>query len=314
MDGDVESTIENDLWTTMYYYHESHSIKTRSLFMDNENKLIVYPRLKKFHFIYGCEPDDTKKLRVDQAIAPFPVLKHLIWEGFYVFEDDTIFRGNSNTLEYLNIGIDASLFEILKKHRVFGPGKYLNLQHVSLWKLHYNEGVAFAHGEFERFAVSIIGPVTKYFGITAENLSYLTDFMRKSPYRESIQALDLISFMGTLDELFGIVGLLPNLTKLFSSPGTIECEPSTVEFRKFVDSYYKKGCFARHRLQRWDVGLQYLDDIKFIAPTALALAALCPSFALVCSQYNIDEYKNKVKEAVACGRLNDYIEGTKHLL
>ncbi|KAJ2658819.1 hypothetical protein IWW48_003806 [Coemansia sp. RSA 1200] len=295
-------------------YYESYSIETRSLFMDNEDEAIVYPRLRRFHFTYICEPNTTIKLLVDQSIVLFPVLEYLIWKGFYVFEDDTIFRGNSNTLEFLDIGIDASLFEILKKYRVFGPGKYLNLQHVSLSKLHYNEGATFAHGEFEQFAVSLLRPVTKYFGITAENLSYLTDFMSKSPYRENIQVLDLISFMGTLDELLGIVRLLPNLIKLFSSSGTIECEPNTVEFREFVDGYNKKECFAKHRLQRWDVGLQYLDDIKFIAPTALAFAALCPNFALVCSQYKIEEYKNKIKEVVACGRLNDYIEGTKRLL
>ncbi|KAJ1884653.1 hypothetical protein LPJ81_007049, partial [Coemansia sp. IMI 209127] len=76
-----------------------------SFILDDGDKPIVYPRLEtlKFSSRFNTEPDE--KYRVDESVAPFPALRRLTWSSNYGFEDDTLFRGNSDTLEYLNIGV-----------------------------------------------------------------------------------------------------------------------------------------------------------------------------------------------------------------
>ncbi|KAJ2470564.1 hypothetical protein IWW56_006508, partial [Coemansia sp. RSA 2131] len=46
----------------------------------------------------------------------------------YPFKDDTLFRGTSNTLEYISMNVNTEVIEMAQKYKVFGSNKYPNLR------------------------------------------------------------------------------------------------------------------------------------------------------------------------------------------
>ncbi|KAJ2482374.1 hypothetical protein EV174_003234, partial [Coemansia sp. RSA 2320] len=52
---------------------------------------------------------------------------------FYPFADDTLFRGNSATLEYLTVDLGEYLLGILDRHQVFTRTSHPKLKYVSIW-------------------------------------------------------------------------------------------------------------------------------------------------------------------------------------
>ncbi|KAJ2809596.1 hypothetical protein H4S07_003174, partial [Coemansia furcata] len=54
--------------------------------------------------------------------VPFPSLRHLHMDVYYPFGDDTIFRGNAATLEYLKMKLDNQLYRVASEYNVFSRG------------------------------------------------------------------------------------------------------------------------------------------------------------------------------------------------
>ncbi|KAJ1783867.1 hypothetical protein LPJ59_006477, partial [Coemansia sp. RSA 2399] len=50
----------------------------------------------------------------------------------YVFADDTMFRGNSDRLEHLDMELDAETVDMLRKYKVFSKGKFPRLRSVHI--------------------------------------------------------------------------------------------------------------------------------------------------------------------------------------
>ncbi|KAJ2065027.1 hypothetical protein GGI17_000628 [Coemansia sp. S146] len=91
---------------------------------------------------YAC----MRTLKLDQApvlaiswhavfagALPFPDLRRLEILYDYPFGDDTLFRGNAATLEYLQIQLVNLTVSMLKKHRVFTPVSHPKLRRVKVW-------------------------------------------------------------------------------------------------------------------------------------------------------------------------------------
>ncbi|KAJ2557315.1 hypothetical protein EV175_001422, partial [Coemansia sp. RSA 1933] len=91
----------------------------RSLVFDRTGMPIVYPRLQTVEFSGGGDNDLSERFLVDKSTVPFPALRTLIWQSIYVFDDDTLFRGNGDTLESICMDLDANLARIQKKCNMF---------------------------------------------------------------------------------------------------------------------------------------------------------------------------------------------------
>ncbi|KAJ2549028.1 hypothetical protein EV175_004601, partial [Coemansia sp. RSA 1933] len=63
-------------------------------------------------------------------------LRQLTWSATYIFTDDTLFRGNSDSLEYLDIRLDITLLNVLQKYQVFSSGRYSQLSHIAVRDSH----------------------------------------------------------------------------------------------------------------------------------------------------------------------------------
>ncbi|KAJ2346225.1 hypothetical protein GGH92_003702 [Coemansia sp. RSA 2673] len=88
---------------------------------------LVYPRLLTLKLL-GIHRIREKEYPAFPGAVPFPNLRHLYMEICYPFSDDTLFRGNSATLEYLNMELDHHSCPVLYEFNVFSPGS-----HPKLW-------------------------------------------------------------------------------------------------------------------------------------------------------------------------------------
>ncbi|KAJ2597776.1 hypothetical protein EV177_007668, partial [Coemansia sp. RSA 1804] len=290
-------------------YHRAATVKAASFFLDAQDKPIVYPRLQKLQFSGYEYPYPKKGVRVDPSVTPFPVLRYLKWRGPYVFNDDALFRGNNNTLEYLDIDIDTWLASVLKTHDVFADEKYPNLQHIATCRSErLGRSGVFRNGEFEAMAVNLIRPATTVFTYKAARLSCLADSLAACLYLENIRTLCIPDFEGTLRQLLDLVRLLPNMSRLCGHPGSINYATDTVEFKEFVDNYGSTKFPPNHQLRHWDVLTNREYSTKFIAHTALALVVLCPRFeGAYIPGYERGYFEYNIGKAIDSGLFNGHV-------
>ncbi|KAJ1816472.1 hypothetical protein LPJ56_004288 [Coemansia sp. RSA 2599] len=86
-----------------------------SVFLDEENRPLRYPRLKKLHIsTTGSKLADQSPLdHENPRFAAFPALQHLSISGAYPVADDAFFRGNHSSLHTLSLSMDPALTERL---------------------------------------------------------------------------------------------------------------------------------------------------------------------------------------------------------
>ncbi|KAJ2104320.1 hypothetical protein GGI09_000166 [Coemansia sp. S100] len=96
-------------------------------FVEPGGGYLVYPRLLTLKLL-GMHSIREGEYPVFPGAVPFPNLRHLYMDICYPFSDDTLFRGNSATLEYLNMELDHHSCPVLYEYNVFSPGS-----HPKLW-------------------------------------------------------------------------------------------------------------------------------------------------------------------------------------
>ncbi|KAJ1665386.1 hypothetical protein GGF38_002986, partial [Coemansia sp. RSA 25] len=106
-----------------------HESLFSSLILNSDGSAVTFPHLHTLKLM-GRAYYAPWQLPVFSGIAPFPRLWCLKLVGNYPFGDDTLFRGNAATLEYLDFVLDVQAISILCKHRVFTPVSHQNLQCV----------------------------------------------------------------------------------------------------------------------------------------------------------------------------------------
>ncbi|KAI7820905.1 hypothetical protein BX661DRAFT_188771 [Kickxella alabastrina] len=101
---------------------------------------VIYQYLESFEHIFRDNPDVSAVLESPAAAAVsqptntiiyFPALKSFKLSGPYPFVDDAPFRGNSRTLERLDININE-LIDIADKFCIFTGCKFSSVQYIGL--------------------------------------------------------------------------------------------------------------------------------------------------------------------------------------
>ncbi|KAJ2252274.1 hypothetical protein GGI13_003378 [Coemansia sp. RSA 455] len=101
------------------------------LIHDGDGKCAEYPCLRTL------KVDCPRRLRLSQrpvfgGVSFFPRLQRLDIKADYPFGDDTLFRGNAETLEYLSMMLDPETVAMFKEYDVFSPSRHLKLQSVEV--------------------------------------------------------------------------------------------------------------------------------------------------------------------------------------
>ncbi|KAJ2468762.1 hypothetical protein GGI03_000791 [Coemansia sp. RSA 2337] len=100
--------------------------RAKALIYDVNDVPVVYPKLLHLQ-MYMAGLNDSSAPVFAPGIVPFPVLKSLQLQMGYPFGDDVMFRGNSATLEELEIRLSREMMAMLNNSQAFGK-EYKNLK------------------------------------------------------------------------------------------------------------------------------------------------------------------------------------------
>ncbi|KAJ1796785.1 hypothetical protein LPJ59_003536 [Coemansia sp. RSA 2399] len=276
---------------------------------DDYGEPIVYPRLEWLKFSGFADTKVT--FPVDKSIAPFPMLRYLKWDAYYAFEDDTLFRGNGQTLEYLDIGFDSELIALLQREKAFSGGKYPKLCCIRANSV-YGDPIGLATNELlTEFTASLISPATQIFRTTIE-YSYrdLMNVFTACSYTGNIQVLTLKLTTLSLLQVIELVKLLPNMTSLMCNadrldPELIGCPIKTITDR--LQARYPNPlsrCF-----KRWIAFRPTGVPAKSLVASAISLAILCPNFAHAkVLDRDTELLEQTMRGVIASGSYDEYFE------
>ncbi|KAJ1799462.1 hypothetical protein LPJ59_001814 [Coemansia sp. RSA 2399] len=290
-------------------------LNVKALIFDDKGQPMVYPRLRRLDVSTGNTLMPGDRLCVDKRIAPFPNLRYLRWHSIYAFEDDTLFRGNSGTLECMDILVDTNLADTLQRRKVFADCKYSQLCNVSVGIIDANDTIPLELDTFIRLSVNFVVPATKSFTLDFVDLSDIAGLVAESQHLGNIQHLNLTGYTGRLQHLLTIVKLMPSMTKLTCRRDINELGPGNLDLGSFIDGLYIMYYPLSHRLRYWEVLVGSDNEIENIAASALALAALCTDFVLAYVPLRYREaFGHRIKEAIESGLYDKYLDKIQRLL
>ncbi|KAJ1799760.1 hypothetical protein LPJ59_001606 [Coemansia sp. RSA 2399] len=287
----------------------------RLLFSDN-NQPIVYPNLKTLDITgpwYGKCPDT---LSTDKHFVPFPKLRYLRWGVAYIFVDDTLFRGNYDTLEYLYLLLDSDSFDNLRKCGVLSAGKFPKLTHISVDNHMYHTAQV-ASDLLTSTVFGMITPTTRSLALEGNQIlhQHIVNAIPASIYAENIQVLSFGRTHLNADKMFEIIRLLPRMTHFTCNPLNRDSKLDVQVNKPFPDWAYEKYYPLSTRLKCWVVVDTSIISIKFLVSLAIALAILCPNLSLVnIPNKCMDEYQREMNRVLGRRIYAKYAEDIKRLL
>ncbi|KAJ1666651.1 hypothetical protein EV178_002082 [Coemansia sp. RSA 1646] len=281
----------------------------RKLFYDDNDQPITYPKLRKldYHLVSFVKAEDM--LSLDESIVPFPALTHLNWPTTYTFADDTLFRGNSDALEYLNVVFDTNLIDILERYSVFSGGKYSKLRHITASKSYSIHTAQMSFESFARFAISLISPATRSFKMIDHSpCQPLFDTISTNAFAENIQILNLGATKLVLLDMLDLIKLLPNITDFTCLPGGIGSDLGKKRGKSMLDlhaDYYPLS----HRLKCWVIPYTNSIPVRSIALASISLAILCTNFTFTALPHSKRKvYHSELTKALAIEEYSKYAE------
>ncbi|KAJ2909927.1 hypothetical protein GGI21_001387 [Coemansia aciculifera] len=125
------------------------------LVMDPSGHYVEYPCLHTLILLADPRQDKQRRLISYLGIL-FLRLWQLIIKLPYPFTDDTVFRGNSGTLESLALVLDCNSIAMMRRHGVFTATIRPKLQHVfTAYFDAFEEGVTLTGTEYLQYMLSI---------------------------------------------------------------------------------------------------------------------------------------------------------------
>ncbi|KAJ1916092.1 hypothetical protein LPJ71_002003 [Coemansia sp. S17] len=249
----------------------------RGIIYDNNNNAVTYPNLQHLQINdREFRPNDRE---LAPNIVPFPSLKsvHILMD--YPFADDVMFRGNSNTLEYLDFGVDLETMDMINKSLEFRHQRKC-LKKVIVGEDYDSFGLAYA------LQADVTTLLSKLAGSAQMlKLSYMEavdGLLAASPRTHGFDNIQLLDTSWTNISLFQILNLLrilPALKKLCCGSGGLGAELANIAYDEFPDhilSTYNNVGKHFYELKISFPGFLTRNAVaEFIMPLALACPRLC---------------------------------------
>ncbi|KAJ2057863.1 hypothetical protein GGI17_005401 [Coemansia sp. S146] len=263
---------------------------------------LEYPCLQTLNMdLFNDTVPSPKAAFID--IVPFPRLLRLGLLAPSPFSDDTLFRGNTSTLEYLKLKSDPETISILREYRVFTPTSHPNLKCVKICSPPPRISNAFATvAEYMQFFLSIApGASVREISELVKYNEDLTPVLSMFKDHGCIQVLSLPDTSLSLWETIALVKLLPLLSDLTTRP------PSLGELLQDVGitmlPSYVRATFAPmgRRFRCWHISPAWITEVNYVevATCVLLLALVCPNFdyAIVYSKHQ-EPFMKAMKEKI----------------
>ncbi|KAJ2016855.1 hypothetical protein GGI14_003352 [Coemansia sp. S680] len=276
---------------------------------------VTYPCLHTLilrdHLMY-----DISRRSAFPGTVPFPSLRSLTLRLQYPFGDDTMFRGNSATLEGLTLTADSFFVAMVRQYGVFTPTSHPQLRCIKWEGWRELVPAAFAtYAEGIRFALSI-GPgasVRKIGGVLS--CDQVFPALSLPGGHSSIQVLSIKSTKLDIWQAISLVKSLPllsDLTAPFPRIGAMPYGVTRAELPKYMTSTYSP---MGERFRCWH--LQYCTDEDQTGDVEwmLLLALICPNFDYVATgQERRESFMEDLEWYIDLERFSSYAPRLRRLL
>ncbi|KAJ2809958.1 hypothetical protein H4S07_002956, partial [Coemansia furcata] len=219
---------------------------------------------------------------VSEGAVPFPSLRRLQFTTLYPFGDDTPFRGNSATLEILDLIVSRFEAQTLINHRVFTPVSHPKLRRVSTRYMSAIESDMIGTAvEPIRFVLGI-GPraPVRALGIALTSAELVSRLLTSGQHR-CIQDLTLMGTNLDLRRVIMLIKALPLLSNLKTCHPKLGAIPSGVTLNQLPAFLRSKYYPIGERFQFWDLGSCPPESMPDIVMCVMMLALVCPNFTHV---------------------------------
>ncbi|KAJ2741296.1 hypothetical protein GGI20_005285 [Coemansia sp. BCRC 34301] len=294
----------------------AHLNTVTSLFCDELGRGVVYPYMKQLTLSdrLGLVP---AVLPCTANVAPFKSLTSLKLFMLYPFGDDVLFRGNSATLQYMEVVADPVFITTLNKHEVFSAGKYRNLRHLAFNQV-VNDYVdtTVPTPMMAKFLSKLAGPAQTLqldIDIDAEALLAMTAVDGQSFC--NLQILKAASVHLSLFNIFSLLKAQPALTRLDCQIGGMGFELDHIAPEDLPDYVVSNYSNVGKHFQMWRTGFKSSSNYNRVSVYAMLVALVCPNFTRIESPYTSDsEYCNDVSKALRTGAFSKYAQRLGKLL
>ncbi|KAJ2411606.1 hypothetical protein GGI10_004168, partial [Coemansia sp. RSA 2530] len=278
---------------------------------------VVYPHLRVLK-ICGNSSNNRSQRLVTGNVVLFPCLQKLVIKHPLSFADDTLFRGNANTLSCLDMVLDSPTVSMLLRHNVFTLTSHPNLHCVNLTQDDDRLSYPFATGvDLMRFMLNI-GPkasvreIRKFSG-SAE----LTTALPLLESHDCIQVLTLTNVRLDFWDLIAVIKSLPLLLDLYTCfyPPRFEAVPVAATPDGLPTYVLSNHAPMGRRFRCWHLmhytTHQHTDAIK----CALLLALVCPNFDYVTTDFGESALFMKcMEDTIASDMFKEYAPRLRRLL
>ncbi|KAJ2877204.1 hypothetical protein GGH93_000088 [Coemansia aciculifera] len=268
---------------------------------------VKYPCL---HTLRLTEHATSKEwLRITfKGAAPFPKLRHLYLNLACTLSDDTLFRGNAATLEFLEINLDKPTVFVLNDLNVFTPGSHPKLKCVKVKLMDDSSHFHFdTMAKLVRYILSIGSEVPVRSIDGNDPFDKLTlDLAPLHDYR-SIQVLSLANTTQDLWRVIDLIKALPLLSDLRTLPpslGQIPAGVSLAGLPAYVCANYSP---MGERFRCWRIERYRSGDCVEIAKCVLLLALACPNFNYAAPPAHVlESFMRRLEDAIASDEFKPY--------
>ncbi|KAJ2694486.1 hypothetical protein H4218_005584 [Coemansia sp. IMI 209128] len=295
--------------------HMQGNDDVHGLIKDAEGGYVEYSCLHMLKLVDKSIVDLSRRPVFPNA-QPFPFLRSLSLAPASPFGDDTPFRGNSATLERLNLYLSTAMVQMLKKNEVFGCIKHPKLQFVKLeWNFVHAESRFIEDLTFIRFGLTIGSNVVAR-EVSCDLPAHGLDYML-SPFEnhKCIEVIELPQTGLSILEVISLVKALPLFRHLHSKvrPGYVL--PSDISRHKLpaymIETYSPIG----QRFRCWRINADPDLSFEITVQWALLLALVCPNLDYVAVSSNARElFMAYMKEMIATNGFRQHATRLRRLL
>ncbi|KAJ2042115.1 hypothetical protein GGI08_007824 [Coemansia sp. S2] len=245
----------------------------RELVFDIHGNSIVYPKMKHLVILRAPLGYFEEPAKAPDTV-PFPVLESLKLLIPYPFADDVLFRGNSHTLEELDIKLDADTVNVLHDNQVF-KGKDRILHTLILGGVNYNGGISLlSETVLIDFLGDLIEPVRKL--VISDPLLIKPLIDAATHGFNNVQVLNLVQEQLPFYDILRLLKAFPVLSKLVCGVDDLGSELKHIaadDLPDYIASTYKE---AGKCMQVWKLPCVRSINNTHITEYVILLALCCP--------------------------------------
>ncbi|KAJ2341717.1 hypothetical protein GGH92_005692 [Coemansia sp. RSA 2673] len=289
-------------------------VSAKELIYDTDGRAVIYKSMQNLCLASDLPPASDGRYMAP-GIVPFPELISLTVGEAYPFGDDVLFRGNSVSLEQLNIAVDREAVTMLNRFGVFKKGSKA-LRNVGISEVRANEGLSrVSKSDMDMFLCDVMrNAQIVVFGMASITTS-ITAATQPNHDFKNIRSLDSSHSPLLFYNMLCLLEALPALERIkcnISGLGSELAHTSTDKLPDYITSAYNK---VGKSLRTWNMSHINPKEPKETVDYIMLLALACPRLQRVMLMKSVvPDFGTRIAEALHSDPYRKYAPQLDRLL